>query len=461
MRRRSTLLAILGTLLLLWAGAAATAQPALVVNGRDIAGNTSALVSGSSYAPAPALAAALGATLAVDVQQRLVVLDAGGRLLQIDLEDSAAAAGSATAGIRLDGRLLGGPAALLTGGEVFLPVKQVAEALGASVTYLQSQNTVLVVQPRARLTGLQSFRAPERLEIAISAPVRFSTFFNEPTDTLQIHFERTDVEVRVPPVEGERFVLASTLAVGGGTEVRVQLVADVSYEVYQIPDGRGFKLVVAFTEPGQTALASDLDVVVDPGHGGSDLGVVVGGFGSESTLTLGFAERLAAALRQRGLGAELTRDSDYALDVSSRSNAGVGADLFISVHVGDLPSGDFNAYYLADATDVASLDLAIRNNAAEAAATSTDRLRRELLLGLVPALDEGRPLVDGISGRLFTIGNYRANVVAGAPLQVLGGAAGRGLLLEFSASDLAGDELSRALAQAVAELLEQEAVLGP
>src|SRR5690606_21086100 len=167
-----------------------------------------------------------------------------------------------------------------------------------------------------------------------------------------------------------------------------------------------------------------------------DLGTVVPEFGSESTLALGFADRLAAALRQRGLAAQLTRDSDFSLDVERRSAAGIGADLFVSVHAADLPSGDFNAYYLDDADDVASLEMAIRNNAAQAAATTTDRLRRELLLGLVPDLDRGRLLVDGLSGRLFTLGSFRANVVAGAPLQVLGGAAGRGIMLEFAASDL-------------------------
>ena len=457
-RATRRLLTVLSFLLV---AAAASAQPALVVNGRDIVGNTTTLVSGSSYAPAPALAAALGATLAVDIQQRLVVLDAGGRLLQIDLADSAAVAGATSDGIRLDGRLLGGPAALLTGGEVYLPVKQVSEALGASVTYLQPQGTVLVVQPRARITDLKRSGSPERLEVSLSAPVRYSTFFNEPTNTLQLHFERTDVEVNLPPVEGQHFVLATTLTAGGGTEVRIQLAGEASYEIYQLPEGRGFRLVVAFADPGQAPLVSGLDVVIDPGHGGSDLGLVVDGFGSESTLTLGFAERLAAALRQRGLGAELTRDSDYALDVANRSNAGVGAELFISVHVGELPPGDFNAYYLDDADDVASLQMAVRENAAEAAATTTDRLRRELLLGLVPDLEKGRFLVDGLGGHLFSTGGYRANVTAGAPLQVLGGAAGRGLLLEFSAADLADDELAQALAQAIVDLLEQEAVLGP
>lgn len=452
---------LLGALLLLTSLAIAGAQPALVVNGRDIAGNTTALVSGASYAPAPALAAALGATLAVDVQQRLVVLDAGGRLLQIELAIDAAGAGATQDGIRLDGRPLGGPAALLTGGEVFLPVKQVAEALGASVTYLQAQGTVLVVQPRARVTALRRSTAPERLEVELSNPVRYSTFFNEPTDTLQIHFERTDVEIALPPVEGERFVLATAATAGGGTEVRIQLLGDTSYDIYQVPDGRGFRLVVAFADPGQTPLISGLDIVIDPGHGGSDLGLVVDGFGSESTLTLGFAERLAAALRQRGLGVELTRDSDYSLGIPQRSNAGVGAELFLSLHVGEVPSGDYNAYYLADAGDVTSLEMAIRENAAAAAVGTTDELRRQLLLGLVPDLEQGRMLADGLGGRLFTLAGYRANVVSGAPLQVLGGAAGRGLLLEFSAADLAGDELAQTLAAAVVELLEQEAVLGP
>lgn len=440
--------------------ASAMAQPALVVNGRDIGGNTTALVSGASYAPAAALAASLGATLAVDLQQRLVVLDAGGRLLQIDIADSAAAAAATTDGIRLDGRMLGGPAAVVSGSEVFLPVKQVSEALGASVTYLQSQATVLVVQPRARLTALRRSTSPERLEVALSAPVRYSTFYNEPLDTLQIHFERTDVEVRLDPVEGERFVLASAVPAGGGTEVRIQLDGEVDYQVYQLPDGRGFRLVVAFAAPGQNTMVSGLDVVIDPGHGGSDLGLVVPDFGSESSLVLAFADRLAAALRQRGLGVELTRDSDFALGVEDRSSAGIGADLFVSLHVADLPSGDFNAYYLADAGNVESLEMAIRNNAAEAATTATDRLRRELLLGLVPDLERGRVLVDGLGGRLFTLGAYRANTVAGAPLQVLGGAAGRGIMLEFAAADLTSDRLPQVLAQAVAELLEEEAVLG-
>lgn len=444
---------LLGMLALLVCGQVA-AQPTLIVNGREIFGNTTAIVSGSSYAPAAALAPALGAVLAIDAQRSLAVLDAGGRLLQIDIADSAAAAVATSGALKLDGATLPSPAGVAFEGEVYLPVKQVSEALGASITYVEGQNTVLVVQPRARVSGIRRFTNPERLEIYLSAPVRYTAFFNQPVSTLQLHFERTDVELRLAPVEGDLFLSTAVVEAGGGTDVRVQLVDGAAYSIYQVPDGRGFRLVVAFGAEGSTALVADYDIVLDPGHGGSDSGIVAGGIGSESALTLGLAERVATVLRARGVSVTLTRDTDFAVPIDRRSSAGVGADLFVSLHMADLPVGEFNAFYLSDATDVASLQMAIRNNAAEAAADSTDRLRRELLLGLVPDLAKGRTLAEGISGRLFALGAYRGAVVAGAPLQVLGGAAGRGVLLEFSGADLASADLPERLAQALLDQLD-------
>src|SRR5690606_8904232 len=166
------------------------------------------------------------------------------------------------------------------------------------------------------------------------------------------------------------------------------------------------------------------------------------------------AEQVSTLLRARGVRVTLTRDTDFAVSMDRRSNAGVGADLFVSLHMADLQPGEFNAYYLSDASDVTSLQMAIRNNAADAAEGETDRLRRELLLGLVPDLALGRTLAEGISGRLFALGGYRGAVVAGAPLQVLGGAAGRGVMLEFATADMASPDLAQRLAQALLEQLE-------
>lgn len=435
-----------------------SAQPRLIVNGRNIEGNTTALVSGTSYAPAAPLAAALGATAAIDRGRSLVVLDAGGRFLQISIAPSAQAATTTEGAIRLDGTVVPGPAAVDSGGDVYLPVKQVAEALGASVTYVATEGTVIVVQPRARLTNMRSLSSPERLEFSLSAPVRYSVFYNEPVQTLQVYFERTDIEVRIPPVEGDRFAVAAALPAGGGVDARVQLQDDISYDVYQVSDGRGFRLVIAFGSAGESPLAQGTRIVIDPGHGGQDTGLV-GEAGSESSLTLAAAERLATTLRQRGFEVVVTRDGDYTVPVAARSGAGIGADLFLSLHAADVPQGTYNAYYLGDASDVESLNMAIRENAAAAVsdpdAGATDRLRRELLLGLVADLEAGRSFAEGLGSRLFTLADYRAGQVGSAPLQVLGGAAGRGVLLEFAPADLAGGELATVLAEAVSDLIAQ------
>ncbi len=452
-------LALLPLLAVASALQAAWAQPLLIVNGREVAGNTTALVSGASYAPAAPLAAALGATPAIDLARGVVVLDAGGRFLQVLVAPSPQEATSLPGAIRLDGTPVDGPAAVVSGSDVYLPVKQVSEALGASVTFLQGQNAVLVVQPRARLTGMRRLANPERIELDVSAPVRYSTYLNAPVRTLQVHFERTDLEVRLDPVEGERFVVASAVAAGGGTDVRVQLEEDATYEVYQVPAGRGFRLVIALGAAGERPLAAGMKVVIDAGHGGQDTGIV-GPAGSESSLTMAAAERLAGALRQRGFEVALTRDGDFSVPVATRSSAGIGADLFLSLHAAPLSPGTYNAYFLGEASDVASLETAIRQNASEAAADETDRLRRELLLGLVPDLAAGREYADGLGARLFTLGDYRAGEVAAAPLQVLGGAAGRGVLFEFAPEDLASAELPLHLAEAVADLLAQELARG-
>src|SRR5690606_6684135 len=176
---------------LLTALQAALAQPALVVNGREVAGNTTALVSGASYAPAAPLAAALGATAAVDLGRGLVVLDAGGRLLQLLVAPSPQEASALPGALRLDGVAVPGPAAVVSGSEVYLPVKQVAEALGASVTYLEEQGTVVVVQPRARLTGMRRLTNPERIELDLSAPVRYSDVYDGPVQTAPVRLVRT------------------------------------------------------------------------------------------------------------------------------------------------------------------------------------------------------------------------------------------------------------------------------
>lgn len=429
-------------------------QTALVVNGVTVDGSTTDLVKGTSYAPAAAFASALGARYFTDADTTVATLQLGGHVLAASIVGDPAEADAAGA-LKLDGKDLAGPAGVSQNGDVFLPVKPVAEALGGSVGYLQQQKTVVVVQPRAQLTGIATEGSGERqrLVLRLSAPVGFSRFYNQPVSTLQLHFDRTDVPAGLTGVQGESFVRADASASGDGADVRVQLAGNTDYHLYSLPEGDGFRVVLSFTA-ANAKQPSAPHIVIDPGHGGQDPGIDFPGYGSEASLTLAFSQQLQKILEGRGFQVTLTRTGDYGVDAATRSRDGIGADLFVSIHGAVLPAGQFNAYYLADAANIDSLDAAIRKNAQQAVQRQdVSSLRRKILLGLVPELDVGRSFADGLGTQLFQNGGYRASDTAGAPLYVLGGAAGRGVLLEFSPQDLASDTLPAALAGALADLL--------
>ncbi len=435
-------------------GGLALAQNALVVNGLQVAGSTNELVQGTAYAPAAAFASALGARYYVDTDTTVATLQLGGHVLEAQVVTDPAKAARADA-LHLDGRGIAGTSAVIQEGTVMVPVKPVAEALGASVAYLQNEHTVVVVQPRAELTGIttQGSGPGQQLVLHLSAPVGYSRFFNQPVATLQLHFDRTSVAPQLGGVVGDAFVRADASDTGGGTDVRIQLADGSGYQMYSLPDGAGFRLVVSFSAGGGPARAS-AHIVLDPGHGGPDPGIAFPGYGSEASLTLAFTERLQKELQARGFDVVLTRTGDYGVSAQTRSQDGIGADLFVSIHGAALPAGQFHAYYLGDATGIDSLAMAVRQNA-QSAVQSQDisALRRSILLGLVPQLAVGRSFAEGLGTQLFQSGGYRSSDTSGAPLYVLGGAAGRGVLLEFSPQDLASTTLPTDLADALTKLL--------
>jgi N-acetylmuramoyl-L-alanine amidase len=79
----------------------------------------------------------------------------------------------------------------------------------------------------------------------------------------------------------------------------------------------------------------DVQVVLDPGHGGPiDTGAVGSNGLQEKDINLRVAELTAQLLEARGITVLLTRTSDYATPLSIRSNLAdaVNADLMISIH---------------------------------------------------------------------------------------------------------------------------------
>lgn len=102
--------------------------------------------------------------------------------------------------------------------------------------------------------------------------------------------------------------------------------AESGREGKKIPERDG-GYVQARSLTGQT-------VVVDPGHGGPDSGVVGPGGTAEKDMALALGLRLADLLRAEGCRVQLTRESDVAVPMYARAELAntAGADYFVSLH---------------------------------------------------------------------------------------------------------------------------------
>jgi N-acetylmuramoyl-L-alanine amidase len=154
-----------------------------------------------------------------------------------------------------------------------------------------------------------------------------------------------------------------------GVEIRLELGEGA--KGYQLSSGPG-RLKVAVTEEEnlieagvytrlEPAAIGDRErrirtVVLDPGHGGKDLGATLPGATFEKDLTLEVARAFRSALMQK-LDARvvLTREGDTEIPLPRRAEIAneAGGQLFISIHAdaeGALRGGGFRVYALAPAT---------------------------------------------------------------------------------------------------------------
>lgn len=422
------------------AATAALAQPQLLVNGVSVPGATTALVAGVAYAPAADFAHALGGEAVVDVGGGRVTLTLGAAIVQLAMVRDVAQATTPVPALVRDGRPRDGPAAVWTGSEAFVPVKATGEALGGRVAFLLESGSVAVVLPRPRLTWrVEGAVWDERLVFVLDAPTRVVTYHRSDTGVVELRFERTDVTATAA-VEGRGFVRASVETIRGTAEARIQLAPAVEPRVWMVPDGAGMQVVVALSSPGPAQAADPPTVrasrwVLDAGHvAGEGAGALPNDVEGELTRT--FVDRLAVEVARSAVQPERTRAGPAPVTLEDRSVMAVGADAFVSVHLGDLPRRQLRLYVLDDAGSLEALDRAIRWNAESATASAaTDAVRRQVLLRYVPDLAFGRAWASEVARRLAADG-WNVAPPVGAPLAVLAGAAGRGMLLELSADDL-------------------------
>lgn len=191
--------------------------------------------------------------------------------------------------------------------------------------------------------------------------------------------------------------------------------------------------------------ASQKVIVIDPGHGGSELGAVGPSGLAEKEVALDLARRLKQELQQDGdISVVLTRDEDVRLDLDDRTATANHnrADLFLSIHLNG--SGRKNAagaetYYLSsDATDNEARTLAaLENKNFGATSGALDGVGSIEGLDLVlwdlaqnQYLAESSALAERVQEHLNTLTGTRDRGVRQAQFRVLMGATMPAILVE-------------------------------
>jgi N-acetylmuramoyl-L-alanine amidase len=164
-------------------------------------------------------------------------------------------------------------------------------------------------------------------------------------------------------------------------------------------------------------------IVIDPGHGGNDLGTVSRRGLEEKQLALDIARRLSSLLQKNGAEVTLTRADDRFIPLEARTQTAnqAHADLFVSIHGNsseDRAAAGIETYFFSGAMPEGRS--APGGGLTEAAAL--DREDRRFAGDVQKAL----------YGELAKTGPLRNRGVRTAPLVVLRGAAMPAILVEIS-----------------------------
>lgn len=182
-------------------------------------------------------------------------------------------------------------------------------------------------------------------------------------------------------------------------------------------------------------------IVIDPGHGGHDPGVLGKGL-NEATLVLDVALRLEKLLQKEpGLEVVLTRRTDVYIPLEERTELAnrESADMFLSIHANasrNAAAKGIETYFLSFASSPEAETVAARENSASA------REMHQLpdiikAIALNNKLDESRDLANMVQESLVTSlrksnKEVRSRGVKKAPFVVLIGAAMPSVLAEIS-----------------------------
>lgn len=242
-----------------------------------------------------------------------------------------------------------------------------------------------------------------------------------------------------------------------GNDLRIQITSpDVIADAYKLDNPFRVVLDLRKGAPGTaTAPTTQLPmpakpvdapgihtIVIDPGHGGKDVGAVGPGGAMEKDLTLTVCRKLAAALGAKtGARIVLTREDDSVVSLDQRTAIAnqYKADLFLSVHLNAAvvrgARGSETYFLSADASDEIAKKAAESENSSVSAAAAAPSSDLKLILWDLAQqsyLQESSRFATDIQEEMNAIAGIQNRGVKQAPFKVLVGATMPAALVEVA-----------------------------
>jgi len=340
-----------------------------------------------------------------------------------------------------------------------------AEPIAVKVATDTSGASTRVVLTFAKKVACAVAEAPGHVKIACDAAIVASPGSGTLDDAILKSFG----------VEGDRTVVLAT-----GRGYRSVDTFELKNPTRLVIDLQGTRLAKAVPAPAAAKKALPV-IVLDPGHGGVEVGAIGPTGLQEKDLTLDLSRRLKVLLERQGVTVVLTRDEDRVLPLDDRTAIANHnrAILFISIHLNASKRKSAlgaETYFLATAaTDAEARTLAgLENKAYESpdaaaapatAATAPDHGLELILWDLAQNsfLVESSRLAEAIQTELNTATGVRDRGVRQAPFRVLMGATMPAILIEAGfisnpeeearfKDDAYKDKVVEAIARAVASI---------
>ena len=486
--RKTTLSAgrvLAGLLLLLPSLAAGASAPLVVLTATQRREVTPVVRGDAEMVSIEDVVAGFGTTIVSDPKGGAATLQRGSHEVVLHNKKSLASVDG-------DLKLLSAPVAF-EGGRWLVPVDALPRLLGP----LLDRQVEWRVAPRVLVVGpvsiprvaVTTFASGELARVVLEASESVPFRVQQEPGRLTVKVARDLIDVSLPPARLAGGIVESVQFLGGRDNLFAVNLGPRFRKLKATEQESPPRLVLEFQGPplalGERPVPQPTPrplpapeepavrtIVIDPGHGGDEVGAQGPGGTNEKTIALSIARKLRAELvNARGLQVFLTRDKDVEVPLDERTAIANNykADVFLSIHANASRARGARGsevYFLSyQASDEESRRMALQEGMAEPIAHAPAGSDLALILwdmAQAEHLEESSSLASRIQEELAVVTGSEGRGVKQAPFRVLVGAAMPAVLVEvafISNPDeeklLASDAYQSRVAAALARGLER------